>query len=161
MKRLLPHPVLSLVLAAIWLLLNVTLAPGHVLLALGLGLALPILTSRFWPNAPRIRRHGPLLRYLAVFLYDVVVANIQVAGWILRPQHQLRPRFLFVPLEVRHPFTITVLTSTISLTPGTVSSHISADRRLLIVHCLHTDDDEATVRAIKERYERPLKEIFG
>ena len=101
-----------------------------------LGVVVPLYTTRFWPNAPRVQRFGALFKYILVFLYDVLIANLQVAWWILRSQDRLRPRFVFIPLEVEHPFVVTALASTISLTPGTVSTHLSADRKMLIVHCL-------------------------
>ncbi len=160
-RSILPRPFLSLSLLVIWLLVNMSLSLGQVLLGTVLALALPPLTLRFWPDAPAIRSLPKLVRYTLVFLYDVLIANVQVAIWILGPVSRLRPRWVFVPLELEHPLSITLLAATVSLTPGTVSSHISADRRLLIVHCLHTLDDAETVQQIKERYERPLKEIFG
>lgn len=160
MNKLLPRPGLTVLLLAIWLTVQMSFSIGNIVMGAILGLLIPIFATRFWPNAPTVHKLFLLGRYVVVFLYDVVVANLQVAGWILGPKDKLRPRFLYLPLEVEHPFTITVLASTISLTPGTVSSHLSGDRKMLIVHCLHTNDDEATVREMKERYEKPLKEIF-
>ncbi len=161
MKKIFPHPVLSAWLLVLWLFIQNSFGLGSIIMGACVGFVLPIVTEKFWPNIPKIRSIPKLVRYIAVFLWDVLVANIQVAFWILGPQENLRPRFLYVPLELTNKFTITVFASTISLTPGTVSSHISGDRKLLIVHCLNTDDDDATVREIKERYEKPLLEIFG
>lgn len=161
MKKVLPRPALTFTLIIIWMLVQMSFSLGNLIMGVILGILVPLITLRFWPNAPKIKSLPKLAKYMAIFLYDVLIANIQVAVWILGPQEKLRPRWLYVPLEVDHPFTITMLASTISLTPGTVSSQISADRKLLIVHCLHTEDDEATVRTMKERYEMPLKEIFG
>lgn len=160
-KRLLPRPAQSVTLLVVWLLANMSVEPGQILLGGFLAMVLPPLTLRFWPDAPAIRSFRKLLKYTLVFLYDVLIANIQVAFWIVGPVSRLRPRWIFIPLELDHPFSITLLAATVSLTPGTVSSHLSADRRVLVVHCLHTPDDADTVQQIKERYERPLKEIFG
>ena len=55
---------------------------------------------------------------------------------------------------------ISLLANTISLTPGTVSTFVSADRRCLVIHNLHTTDEETMVATIRERYERPLKEAL-
>ena len=161
MKAILPRPLQSLTIMATWLLAQMSVSPGNLLMGAFVGIVIPLWVKRFWPNAPRVQNMGKLIKYIMVFLWDVLVANIQVALWILGPKDKLRPRFLYVPLEVTHPFTITTFAATISLTPGTVSSHISGDHRLLIVHCLHTDDDDKTVREIKDRYEKPLLEIFG
>lgn len=160
MSKLFPKPRLSVLLFLIWVTVHISLSLGNVILGAVLAIVVPLYTTRFWPEAPRVKNLTLLGRYIVIFLYDVLIANLQVAAWILGPQEKLKPRFLYIPLEVRHPFTITVLASTISLTPGTVSSHVSGDRKLLIVHCLHTDDPDELVAEIKERYEAPLKEIF-
>ncbi len=160
MSKVLPKPRLSILLFVIWVTVQMSVSPGNLLLGLILSVVVPLYTTRFWPDAPKVKNFTLLGRYLFVFLYDVVIANLQVAGWIMGPQDKLNPRFLYIPLDIEHPFTITVFASTISLTPGTVSSHISGDQKMLIVHCLHTDDPDALVAEIKERYEQPLKEIF-
>lgn len=161
MRKILPRPLLTVILLVIWLLVQMSFDFGNILMGLILGVIIPIYAVRFWPDAPEIKSYPKLLKYILVFLYDVVIANVQVAVWILGDKSKLKPRWVHIPMEIRHPFTITVFASTISLTPGTVSAHISANRRLLIVHCLNTDNEEETIRAIKERYESPLKEIFG
>lgn len=53
-----------------------------------------------------------------------------------------------------------MLAGTITMTPGTVSSDISACGRALLVHCLDAEDPQAVREQIKTRYERRLKEIF-
>lgn len=160
MRWLLPHPLMTLTLAVVWLLLVNTLDPGQLLLGLLLGVLIPRFTDAFWPERPRLKRPGLMLRYLARLLADIVVANFQVARLILGPAQRLRPAFIELPVTLRDPFAVSVLASTISLTPGTVSADLSRDRRTLLVHCLDVPDPEALCRHIKHRYETPLGEIF-
>jgi multicomponent K+:H+ antiporter subunit E len=160
MKRWLPHPVLTPILAVVWLLLNNNVAPGHILLGLFLGWGIPRFTMVFWPDPVRIRRPGVLLRLTAVFLYDVLVANLAVAKLILVGPGHLRPAFVEVPLALRGDLGISLLANIICLTPGTVSAKVSSDRRTMIVHTLDTDDPDGLVATIKARYERPLQEVF-
>lgn len=160
MRRLLPHPLLTLTLAILWLLLVNQFSAGHLVLGLLLGWLIPLLTSAFWPEHVRVRHTGVLLRYLVVFVYDIVRGSFQVAWLILKGPARLKPAFVVVPLELRTDLGISLLANTISLTPGTVSSRLSADKRTLVVHTLNTDDPEALVAEIKQRYEMPLKKIF-
>ncbi len=156
-----PHPLLSVVIVTVWLLLVNDLSAGHAVLGAILGFAIPQVTSVYWPDRPRIRRPGMVLRYLAIVLQDIVISNVQVAYLILfRRGETLRSQFVTVPLDLTTSEAITTLACTITLTPGTVSADLSADGRALLVHCLETPDPVATVAQIKERYERPLKEIF-
>lgn len=160
MKRWLPQPLFSVFLWLVWLLLNNTVAPGHLLLGAVLALALPLFTVRFWPHRPRVRKPLKLLGYIAMLLWDIIIANLTVARLILGPTARLRPVFLKLPLELRNGFAIVVLANTISLTPGTVSSDLSPDRRTLLIHALDVEDPEQAVARIKQRYEKPLQEIF-
>ena len=160
MSKRLPHPLLTPALAAIWLLLNNSLAPGQILLGVLLGWLIPLFTLRFWPETVRIRRPWVLLRFLALVLMDIVLANLVVARLILGRPERLRPAFIEVPLELESDLAISLLANTICLTPGTVSAHLSPDRRTLLVHALDAPDPEAVRAAIKTRYEAPLKAVF-
>ncbi|MBL7250958.1 Na+/H+ antiporter subunit E [Alloalcanivorax marinus] len=159
MSRLLPFPMLSLLLWLSWLLLN-GFSWGHGLLGLVLAVVLPLGTRPFWPNVPRLRDFLKLVRFVLVVHWDIITANLVVARLILGSPRKLRPAFVEMPLELTDDFAITLLTSTISLTPGTVSADVSEDRRTLLIHALDMDDEAALVAQIKQRYERPLKEIF-
>lgn len=163
MKRLgnwLPHPLLTPVLAVIWLLLNNSVAPGQVLLGLLLGWTIPRFTLGFWPERVRIRHPALLLRFVGIFLHDVLIANLAVARLICAGPHRLRPAFVIVPLDITDDLAISLLANTICLTPGTVSARLSADRRQLLVHALDCPDPAALVATIKTRFEAPLKEIL-
>ena len=160
MKRWLPQPLFSLSLWGVWLLLGNTLAAGQILLGLLLALALPLFTVRFWPDRPRLRQPLKILAYVLMLFWDITLANLTVARLILGPTSRLRPAFLRLPLELSNDFAIVVLSSTISLTPGTVSADISPDRRSLLIHALDVENPEQTVAQLKNRYERPLQEIF-
>jgi multicomponent K+:H+ antiporter subunit E len=161
MRNWLPHPLLTPMLAVIWLLLNNSIAPGQVVLGLLLGWAIPRFTLAFWPE--RVRIHAPLalLRFGGVFLFDVLVANLSVARLILSGPRALRPAFVVVPLDLANELAISLLANTICLTPGTVSARLSADRRELLVHALDCGDPDELVSTIKTRFEAPLKEIFA
>ncbi|MEW6728154.1 MAG: Na+/H+ antiporter subunit E [Pseudomonadota bacterium] len=159
-RRALPHPILSLSLLLIWMLLNNSLSAGQLLLGSLLAVLIPRLTAAFWPESVRIRRPGVLLRFVGIVLWDILVANFIVARRILGPVEALRPGFMRIPLDVQSPLAISLLANTISLTPGTVSCDVSPDRRFLLVHALHVTDVEAEIRQIKSRYEQPLQEVF-
>ena len=157
----LPHPVLSVALVLVWLLLQNSFDLGNLLLGLVLGLCIPLWTSGLWPKPLRVRSWGAGLRYSVMVIRVIVVANIDVARLILfRRSSELRTRWVSVPLELSSPEAITVLAGTVTMTPGTVSCDLSADGRHLLVHCLDAPDAEQIVREIKTRYEARLKEIF-
>lgn len=155
-----PHPVTSVALLIMWLILNSTLSIAHVLLGLALGWSIPWATRAIWDRQMHFRHPVVALRLTATVLYDIVVANLIVAKLILGPVQALRPAFVRLPLDLQEPYAIWTLASIITLTPGTVSSVLSEDRRSLLVHVLDLNDEDELVAQIKQRYEMPLKEIF-
>lgn len=160
-KRYFPHPVLTVLLTLTWLLLVNKFTLGNLLLGLFLGLVIPIITQPYWPDRPKLRAPMKVLGYFAIVVHDIVKANIEVAWIILTKRNEdIHSRWICVPLKLRKPEAITVLAGTITLTPGTVTSMLTADGHSLLVHCLHTDDPDGVRDEIKSRYERRLMEIF-
>lgn len=161
-RRLFPHPWLSALLALTWVGLANHLTLGTVLMALILALALPLWTARWWPNRPRLRKPGKLIGYVLLVLWDIVVANFQVARIILFvPNAKIQSRWIAIETDLTSPEAISLLAGTITMTPGTLTADLSADGRVLLVHALHAPDPEAVRAEIKTRYEARLKEIFA
>lgn len=160
MFRYLPHPLLTVCLALLWMLLTNSIAPGSILMGLFLGWAIPLFTFRFWPDEVRIHRPGVLLKFVGLVLVDILVANLNVARLILGRPQRLRPGFVDVPLDIRSELGVSFLANTITLTPGTVSAWLAPDGRTLVVHALDVDDPDDLVETIKQRYEAPLREVF-
>ena len=160
-RRWLPMPAQSLILFLVWLLLNNSVAPGHLLLATFFALVIPWLVAPMQMEQPRVVKHWVAVRYTLTVLYDILVANFEVALRVLGPTRKLQPAFVAVPLDVEGALPITILASTISLTPGTVSAEVSEDRQWIYIHGLHLEDERALIDQIKSRYETPIKEIFG
>lgn len=159
---LLPHPFLTLLLAIVWVLLQNEVSAGMVVFGIILGIIIPRMTSIWWPDTPKGFRLGKMFSYSLIVMWDILIANIQVAWIVLTvPNSKLKPAWIVVPLEVRQPEAITMLAGTITLTPGTVSADLSSEGHSLLVHVLHTDDPDAVLDEIKTRYERRLTEIFA
>jgi len=93
-------------------------------------------------------------------LWDIVVSNIEVARRILGPEARIQPRFVWLPLTLTDPHGIVTLASIITMTPGTLSSELTEDRRHLLIHAFNVHDETALIADIKARYETPLIDIF-
>lgn len=155
-----PRPHFSLFLLVLWLLLMNSVSPGQILIGAVLGWLIPFSTQQFWPERPHLRHPGRMMLYLLRLLLDILRSNLTVARLILRPPERLSPGFIRYPLSLTDEFAITMLASSISLTPGTVSAGLSPDRRYLLVHVLHLDDEAELIEEIRQRYETPLGEIL-
>lgn len=158
---LFPHPYLTILLAVVWILLQGQFTAGMAVFGVILGIIIPRATANWWPDRPKGFKLGRMMAYMVVVIWDIMVANVQVAMIILtRRNSNLRPAWIVVPLDLRSPEAITVLAGTITLTPGTVSADMSSDGRSLLIHALDAPDPDAVRDEIKQRYEARLKEIF-
>ena len=134
-----------------WIMLAGDISIAQIVLGVVLAFAIEWYARRFG-DIPRGRiRLDAVPALVGVVLWDIVVANIQVAK---------QPRFVRVPIDLEDPTAVALLAAIITITPGTVSAALSPDRRFLTLHALDVGNVAAFVRAIKLRYERPLKEIF-
>jgi multicomponent K+:H+ antiporter subunit E len=158
---LLPHPLLTLILAGVWVTLQNSVSAGMVVFGIILGIIIPRITAAWWPERPGGFKPLHVIEYIIVVVWDIIVANIEVAWIILtKPNAKLQPAWIEVPLDLKTPEAITILAGTITLTPGTVSADLSNEGNSLLVHALDAADPEAVRDDIKNRYERRLKEIF-
>lgn len=161
LRRLFPHPYLSITLVILWMLLVNQFKVGSLVMALILATVIPLLTAAWWPDRPRIRHPLRLASYGLLVLWDVIVANFQVARIILfMPSDSIRSAWIAVPLDLRSPEAITLLAGTITMTPGTLTADMSSCGRVLLIHSLHAPDPNAIRDDIKSRYEARLKRIF-
>ncbi|RXE99620.1 Na+/H+ antiporter subunit E [Pseudoalteromonas sp. PS5] len=167
----LPTPFRSLLLFLVWLLLNNSVSAGHIILGTILAIVIPLITYRFRTKQPLIIRPWRAVTHLLLVLYDIITANVEVAIKILGPTKKLQPGFVLVPLDIDQAMPITILASTVSLTPGTVSAEVypwpeslgdkqHSERKYLLIHVLDLKDEQLLIDTIKLRYEKPLKEIF-
>jgi multicomponent K+:H+ antiporter subunit E len=155
-------PVFAVVLLVMWLLLNSTLALGHILLGTLLSCLLLLAAYRLRPLQPKMRRGHVLVGLLIAVVADIVRSNVGVARVILGlvRGRQVRSGFMDVPLDIRDPHGLASLAMIITATPGTVWVGVSKDKNTLTIHVLDLVDEDEWIERIKHRYERPLIEVF-
>ena len=159
-RRLIPSPMLSIMVVAFWLLMSDSFTLGQIVLGLLLGVVVPLFAARLDREFARIGTLRPLPRLVCATLWDILMSNIRVALQVLGPEKNIHPGFIWLPLDIANIHGIAALTSMITLTPGTVSAALSDDRKFLLVHVLHLEDPQDLIDTIKRRYEAPLMEIF-
>lgn len=161
MRRWFPSPLLSLALWALWLLLNESLEPAHLLLGALLGWLVPLLVAPLKPAGPPVRRPLVLARLVLRVGRDVVLSALDVARGVLASQRRPpRGTFVQVPLELRDPHALAALAIITAVVPGTVWSELAADSSSVLIHVFDLRDEATFIAGFKRDYELPLKEIF-
>lgn len=161
LATLVPAPLTSAALWAMWLVLARSTSAGNVLFGLALALAAPVLSSRLRPTRVRVRHPLVVARFILTVGHDVLRSNFEVAwgvlGWRWRRPNA---RFVIIPLELKDPLGLAALSMVTTVVPGTVWSELALDRSALLLHVWDVDEEQAFISRFKARYERPLKEIF-
>lgn len=158
---MLPYPVLTLFLLVMWLLLN-GFSVGQLLLGSLVAVFASWAMAALRAEKPRIRRWPLLIRLVFVVLYDVVCSNIAVAVLILSGRRRgYRPGFVTLRLELEDRTALAVLAIILTSTPGSAWLEYDSNDKSVLIHVLDLVDKAEWCAVIKNRYEKPLLEIFA
>ncbi|SEQ14262.1 multisubunit potassium/proton antiporter, PhaE subunit [Devosia sp. YR412] len=161
MRQILPYPLLSLGMLALWLLLQQSLGLGHILLGTLVALFAGRALAALEPDRPRIRKPLKIIQLMALVAVDVLRSNLAVARIVLDGRHrEHHSGFLLLPLELRDRSALAVLSCIITATPGSAWLEYDAMRGTVLIHVLDLVDEQAWIDTIKHRYESLLLEIF-
>ncbi|HWV61666.1 MAG TPA: Na+/H+ antiporter subunit E [Sphingopyxis sp.] len=158
-RRLIPFPLLTLSLLAMWILLT-GFSPGHVLF----GAAIAVMVSRTMlslrPERPTLRIGRASAKLAFIVLIDIVRSNVAVAKIILLRPPERQSHFIEFPTALRSPDALATLAVIITATPGSLWVQHDAHRHIILIHVLDLVDEEQWIELIHTRYERLLLEIF-
>ena len=152
-------PVLTGTLLIMWLLLNDSLALGHIVLGLLFAVALAWSSGALRPLTPRIRQAHLALVLLGFVLHDIVRSNVGVARIVLGGR-EVHSGFVKIPLDLTDPHGLAVLAGIVTATPGTVWVDYDTAKGILLLHVLDLVDEDTWVRIVKDKWERRLMGIF-
>ncbi len=99
--------------------------------------------------------------YIPMFLWYVVVANLDVVYRVVHPDMPIKPGIVKVKTTLKNPAGRTMLCNSITLTPGTLTVDIDDDDYLYI-HWINvkSDDVEQATHHIVSKFEGVLRRIF-
>lgn len=155
-------PLLTILLLAIWLTVSGEVSVGQIVFGTVVSVLLVLGIAQLRPVRPRLHRLYLAIPLAATVLVDILRSNLAVARIVLGlvRDRQVRSGFLEIPLELTDPHGLTILAVIVTSTPGTAWAGVSSDGRTLTLHVLDLQDEQATTRLIKLRYEQPLRRIF-
>jgi multicomponent K+:H+ antiporter subunit E len=161
MRRLFPHPLLTVALLIMWLLLQQSLGLGQILLGFAIAWAASQAMESLQPHKPRIRRPSLVLKLLALVTMDILRSNIAVVAILLAGRtRESTAGFISVPLELKDPAALAVLSCIVTATPGSAWLEYNPEDSTVLIHVLDLIDEAEWISTIKTRYEALLLEIF-
>jgi len=147
----------NIILALIWVAITGEFSSANLVIGFVLGYVILAFAMRdvkqFTHYAGKVPK---VIRFLGFFVRELIMSNLRVAHDVLTPTNYMRPAVIAVPLDARTDGEITILANLISLTPGTLSLDVSSDRRVLYLHVMYLDDEQAVHASIKALEARVL-----
>ncbi|EGQ21283.1 multisubunit Na+:H+ antiporter subunit E [Sporosarcina newyorkensis 2681] len=151
---------LNFFIAVVWMFMTSSLTPSTFVIGYIIGLLLIIMTRRFFPGRLYIWRLWSALKLTAIFLRELVLSNISVLLLVIKPNlSSIQPMIFALPTELEQDWEITLLSSLITLTPGTIVIHVSDDQRTLYIHAIDVDDVDEAIDSIKNTFEKAIMEV--
>lgn len=150
----------NVLLALAWMLLYGEFSPLNFAFGFILGYVVLTVAGGPFKAAGYLRRVRTVISFLLYFAWQLVLANMRVAYYVLVPGHRMRPAIVAVPIELQSDVEISLLANLITLTPGTLTLDVSDNRRVMYVHTVYIDDVDAFRKEIKDGFERRVRELF-
>ncbi|MEN8177055.1 MAG: Na+/H+ antiporter subunit E [Pseudomonadota bacterium] len=156
---------LWITLLLVWLVANASMAIDVIVTGVVVSTILALPLSVFAGAYADIRLSPKAFiyyfRYLGVFLWELLLANMNVARIVFSPKINIHPGIVKVHTRLKSRTGRLVLANSITLTPGTLVVDIDDDT--LYVHWIDvtTQDSEKATREIAEKFEKYLEVIYG
>jgi multicomponent Na+:H+ antiporter subunit E len=149
-----------LVLWLIWLLIA-GFDVGEVILGGVAALIMAVIIARYVSYSFGFGIVWRLIRftiiYMPLFLYKLVLANIDVAYRVLSPSLPINPRVVLVPTSLKSDFAKLLLANSITLTPGTLSLDVTDDG--VLVHWINASGE--TGEDYQKQISREFESVLG
>lgn len=153
-------PILNIVFAVMFTILLGGDSIGVFLSGFALGYAALWLSKPLYRDTLYFKRLPKSVNLAVYFIKELVISNLRVLWDVITPKHINRPGIIGIPLTAKTDLEIFIVASLITLTPGTLSLDLSADRKTLFVHVMFLDDVEKARAEIKNGLERRVLEVM-
>lgn len=151
---------INVLLAALWMMLSDTYTFGAFVFGYLFGIlfvlvALPLLPGKHLYLRPVWKS----LILAVIFMKELILANIDVILIVIQKEIHNKPAFFAYPTDLDKDWEISLLSQLITLTPGTIVVAISDDKKTLYIHSIDFSDIDSEVSAIKDSFEKAIKEV--
>lgn len=151
---------MNILLAFIWVALTGSLYYSNFVFGFVTGFLILWIMNRHEEDRRYFNKVPKTIRFIGYFIYKMIAANIQVAYDVITPNYFFTPGIIEYPLEAETDIEINLLSTMISMTPGTLILDISEDKKSLFIHVMYLNDKKLVIADIKNGLEHKLLEIL-
>ncbi|HLT51403.1 MAG TPA: Na+/H+ antiporter subunit E [Arenibacter sp.] len=150
---------MNLLLSFIWVALTGSMYYSNFLFGYLLGFFLLWVMNKNETDKRYFYRVPKIIGFAFYFLYEMMVANLQVAYDVITPKYFFKPGIVRFPLKATSDLEINLLSMFISLTPGTILLDVSEDKKSIVIHVMYLDDREKFISRMQNS-ERKILDIL-
>lgn len=153
------HFLMNLLLSFIWVALTGSMYYSNFLFGYLLGFFTLWVMNKNEEDKRYFYRVPKIIGFTFYFLYEMIVANLQVAYDVITPKYFFKPGIVRFPLNASSDLEINILSMFISLTPGTIILDVSDDKKSIFIHVMYLESKEKFVARMRNS-ERKILEIL-
>lgn len=150
---------INFLIAFLWMFLTVSFNASTFIVGFLLGALMLWITKGFFPGRFYMQRVWAVIYLIGLFFKELISANIQVLLLIVQPKMPIKPAIFALPIVLEKDWEITLLSSLITLTPGTLVIDVSEDSKTLYIHALNYGDADEAIDSIKNTFEKAIQEV--
>jgi multicomponent Na+:H+ antiporter subunit E len=150
----------------VWLALTDVTNLQEVIAGVVVALIISLIAGTFLVTTEKsrhpVQRFLMWIVYMFKFVWEMIKANFNVAFIVINPRLPIRPGIVKIKSHLTKDSALTVLTNSITLTPGTLTVDINPETHEIYVHCIvvESTDVEYNTNNIAGRFEKLIREVF-
>lgn len=150
---------LNIFLAFLWMFIKVSADPISFIKGYLFGLLIIFVLRRFFNSRFYLFRIWSFVKLTLIFFRELILSNIAIVKIVLKPKLDMSPGIFALETDLTEDWQITLLSSLITLTPGTLVISVSDDNKVLFVHAMDIGEIETEISNIKNTFERAILEV--
>lgn len=151
--------ILNLLIALVWMSLNTTWNPLNFLIGYIIGLLLIFAFKRFFPHDFYGHKLWAIFKLILLFFSELIKSSIVVLRHIVSPRLNINPGILTHHTDLTSDWELTLLSTLVTLTPGTVLIEVSREQHLVYIHAIDIQDENKMSEDIRNTFEKAIKEV--
>ncbi|ELJ9244676.1 Na+/H+ antiporter subunit E [Staphylococcus pseudintermedius] len=153
---------LNVMIAFLWVLFQdedafrlTTFVTGYII-----GIVVIYIVHKFFDQEFYPKKLWVSIKFLAVYLYQLLTATISITNYVLFKTNQMDPGLVTYETQLDKDWEITFLTILIIITPGSTVIRVNREPSIFLIHAIDTTEKEkkSLLKSIKQ-YEELIVEV--
>lgn len=150
---------LNLIVAFVWMLFHNTWNSLVFSVGYFIGLIFIFSLRRFFTRPFYGIKLWSTIKLIWLFIMELIKSTFVVIAQVTRPQLNIQPAIFRVETKLTSDFEITLLSSLITLTPGSVVMEVDPEERVMYIHAMDASEFKKSILLSKRIFEDAITEV--